>query len=86
MKGTRHSEKQVIGILKQGEAGLATAELCRLSRRIEIADGPSRVFNHFPRFLCQLLNFISPDPESHGPKYAIYTVSSRHPVLIRERE
>ena len=29
MKGTRHSEEQVIAILKQGEAGVATAELCR---------------------------------------------------------
>src|SRR5882724_9702415 len=29
MKGTRHSEEQIITILKQGEAGLATAELCR---------------------------------------------------------
>jgi hypothetical protein len=29
MKGTRHSEEQIIVILKQGEAGLTTAELCR---------------------------------------------------------
>jgi putative transposase len=29
MKGTRHSEEQIITILKQGEAGLSTAELCR---------------------------------------------------------
>ena len=29
MKGTRHSEEQIIAILKQGEAGLATADLCR---------------------------------------------------------
>ena len=29
MKGTRHSEEQIIAILKQGEAGLGTAELCR---------------------------------------------------------
>jgi putative transposase len=29
VKGTRHSEEQIITILKQGEAGLATAELCR---------------------------------------------------------
>jgi len=27
MKGTRHSEEQIISILKQGEAGLTTAEL-----------------------------------------------------------
>jgi putative transposase len=26
---TRHSEEQIIAILKQGEAGLPTAELCR---------------------------------------------------------
>jgi putative transposase len=29
MKGTRHSEPQIIAILKQGEAGVATTELCR---------------------------------------------------------
>ncbi len=29
MKGTRHSEEQIIAILKQGEAGFTTAELCR---------------------------------------------------------
>src|SRR5438045_8634399 len=29
MKGTRHSEEQIIAILKQGEAGLTMAELCR---------------------------------------------------------
>ena len=29
MKGTRHSEEQIIAIVKQGEAGLTTAELCR---------------------------------------------------------
>jgi Transposase len=29
VKGTRHSEEQIIAILKQGEAGVATAELCR---------------------------------------------------------
>ena len=29
MKGTRHNEEQIIAILKQGEAGLATADLCR---------------------------------------------------------
>jgi hypothetical protein len=29
MKGTRHSEEQIIAMLKQGEAGLTTAELCR---------------------------------------------------------
>ena len=29
MKGTRHSEERIITILKQGEAGLTTAELCR---------------------------------------------------------
>ena len=29
MKGTRHSEEQIITILKQGESGLTTAELCR---------------------------------------------------------
>ncbi|MBV9181395.1 MAG: transposase [Acidobacteria bacterium] len=29
MKGTRHREEQMIAILKQGEAGTSTAELCR---------------------------------------------------------
>ena len=29
MKGIRHSEEQIISILKQEEAGLSTAELCR---------------------------------------------------------
>ena len=29
MRGTRHSEEQVIGILKEAEKGLATAEVCR---------------------------------------------------------
>jgi len=29
MKGTRHSEEKIIPILKQGEAGVARAELCR---------------------------------------------------------
>ena len=29
MKGIRHSEEQIIAILKQEEAGVATAELCR---------------------------------------------------------
>jgi putative transposase len=29
LKGTRHSEEEIIAILKQGEAGLATGELCR---------------------------------------------------------
>ncbi len=29
MKGTRHSEEQIIAILKQGEAGVAPAEFAR---------------------------------------------------------
>jgi len=29
MKGTRRSEEWIIAILKQGEVGLATADLCR---------------------------------------------------------
>jgi putative transposase len=29
VEGTRHSEEQIIAILKQGEAGVTTAELCR---------------------------------------------------------
>ncbi len=29
MRGTRHSEEQIIAILKQAEKGIATPELCR---------------------------------------------------------
>jgi putative transposase len=29
VKGKRHSEEQIIAILKQGDAGLSAAELCR---------------------------------------------------------
>jgi putative transposase len=29
VKGKRHSEEQIIAILKQGEAGLSAVELCR---------------------------------------------------------
>jgi putative transposase len=29
MKGKRHTEEQIIGILKQSEAGMKTAEVCR---------------------------------------------------------
>jgi putative transposase len=29
MKGKRFSEEQIIGVLKEGEAGVKTAELCR---------------------------------------------------------
>jgi len=29
MKKSRHSEEQIIGILKEAEAGIAVAELCR---------------------------------------------------------
>jgi len=29
MRGTRHSEEQIIAILKQAESGVKTAELCR---------------------------------------------------------
>jgi hypothetical protein len=29
VKGTRHTEEQIIAILKQGEAGVATTEICR---------------------------------------------------------
>ena len=29
MRGSRLSEEQIIGVLKEGEAGVATAELCR---------------------------------------------------------
>ena len=29
MKGTRHSEEQIIAILKQAEGGMKTAEVCR---------------------------------------------------------
>jgi len=29
MRGTRHSEEQIISILKQADSGVKTAELCR---------------------------------------------------------
>jgi putative transposase len=29
MRGTRHSEEQIIAILKQADSGVKTAELCR---------------------------------------------------------
>lgn len=29
MKGSRYSEEQIIGILKEGEAGIGVQELCR---------------------------------------------------------
>ena len=29
MRGTKHSEEQIIGILKQAEKGVATGDLCR---------------------------------------------------------
>jgi hypothetical protein len=29
MRGTRHTEEQILAILKQAEKGIATPELCR---------------------------------------------------------
>jgi hypothetical protein len=35
MKGSRYSEEQIIGILREAEAGLRTAEVCRRHRIAE---------------------------------------------------
>ena len=35
MRGTRHSEEQIIGVLKQAEAGMPTEEVCRQQGIIE---------------------------------------------------
>jgi putative transposase len=45
MKGTRHSEEQIITILKQGEAGVSTAELCRQHGIADLSQKKQRI--HF---------------------------------------
>jgi putative transposase len=46
MKGTRHSEEQVIAILKHGEAGLATSELCRQHGIADNEPSVSKALHH----------------------------------------
>jgi hypothetical protein len=64
MKGTRHSEEQIITILKQGEAGLTTAELCRGPQAANAAttaggyDGPAAL----PRVFVQTAIASTPAP------------------------
>ena len=63
MKGTRHSEEQIIAILKQGEAGLTTAELCRQHLRI--------ITNHIhPRGKTQCLRELRTE-YVYGPSRSI---------------
>lgn len=58
MKGVRHSEEQIIAILKQGEAGLATTELCtqhgiteQTYYRIQLSQNPSSIMGNFSRLV-----------------------------------
>ena len=46
MKGSRYSEEQIIGILREGEAGLKTAEVCR---RHGIAEATLYIYGRLPR-------------------------------------
>jgi len=47
VKGTRHSEEQIITILKQGEAGLSTSDLCR-QHNITEQTRPHSSLNYLP--------------------------------------
>ena len=69
MKKSRYTEEQIIGILKQHEAGVKTAELCREHGIGGAEVGPSfvagdwaraRKRHHELRMLNQLL-FVCPD-------------------------
>ena len=46
MKGSRFSEEQIIGILKEGEAGSKTADICR---RHGISDATFYIYGRLPR-------------------------------------
>ena len=41
MRGTRHSEEQIIAILKQADNGVKTAELCRQHGIVEQTRRPA---------------------------------------------
>jgi hypothetical protein len=52
MKRKRHTEKQIVAILKEPEAGLKTADLCRKTgseRRASTIGRPSTAGLKFPR-------------------------------------
>ncbi len=52
MNGKRHSEEQIIAILKQSEAGMKTVDVCRQApyRRLECADGGYLAITSDPTF------------------------------------
>jgi putative transposase len=69
MKGTRHSEEQIIAILKQGEAGLATADLCRqhgISEQLLPLEGEVRRDGKWGREEAEATGGRKPEAEARG--------------------